>query len=212
MRSQINIGDVFGNFTVIREEAQVGNTRKFLFKCICGVEKVLSLGLVKGLFTKSCGCMKVSPKLTTTHGMTNTRLYRTWCDMKKRCYNPNAAGYENYGGRGIRVCEEWQTFEPFMKWANENGYTPVLTIERKENDKWYMPSNCEWIPKCDQNKNKRNVVMITHLGETKSMAEWCRILNIPLSRIIARKEYGWDLSKALSVPVNPKKRKVNYAS
>lgn len=210
-RITVNKGDVFGNFTVIREVAQKGNTRRFLFKCVCGNEGERSLGQVKGLFTKSCGCMKVTPD-STTHGMSKTRLYRAWRDMKNRCLNPNTTGYSNYGGRGIKVCKEWMKFEPFMKWAMSNGYRKALSLERVDVNGNYNPDNCKWIPFSEQASNKRNVNLIEIDGVTKTMAEWCRIYNVPIGRVIARKKYGWDLRKAILTPPNPPKRKVNYAS
>jgi hypothetical protein len=210
MRVLVNTGDVFGNFTVLKELEQKGNLRMFLFRCVCGKEVVRPLGQVKGLFLKSCGCLRPVPIHSLTHGMTGTRIYRIWQGIKNRCYNKNRKAYKNYGGRGISVCNEWMHFEPFMKWSLLSGYTDDLSIERIDFNGNYEPDNCKWITFSQQASNKRNVNIIEIGGIRKCMAEWCRIYNVPISRVIARKKYGWDLVKALTVPANPRKRKQNY--
>ena len=89
------------------------------------------------------------------HGMRNTRLYNIWRAMRQRCNNPQNNRYSVYGGRGISVCEEWEVFENFYKWSMENGYKEDLTIDRKNTDGNYEPSNCRWATIKEQNRNKR---------------------------------------------------------
>ena len=91
------------------------------------------------------------------HGMSRTKLYQTWSDMKQRCNNKKNAFYYRYGGRGIRVCEEWLTFEPFMEWALANGYREDLTIDRIDNDGNYCPDNCKWSTQREQSMNKTHL-------------------------------------------------------
>jgi len=92
------------------------------------------------------------------HGGCDTRLYRIWVNMKARCNNPNRDAYKNYGGRGVRVCEQWNhDFVAFRDWAVTNGYTDELTIEREDNDSDYEPSNCTWIPRGEQTYNRRSL-------------------------------------------------------
>lgn len=89
-----------------------------------------------------------------THGLSNTRLYSIFQNMKQRCYNPNDPKYGSYGGKGIAICQEWlDDFEVFYDWAMANGYRDDLTIDRKDNHKGYSPDNCRWIT-MKQNREK----------------------------------------------------------
>ena len=92
------------------------------------------------------------------HGMSNTRIYQIWADMKDRCFNENNKFYKRYGGRGITVCDEWShDFQTFYDWAISNGYSDNLTIDRKDNDGNYEPSNCRWSTQHEQSMNKKHL-------------------------------------------------------
>jgi hypothetical protein len=94
--------------------------------------------------------------------------------MKSRCENDNSDGFEHYGERGIKVCSEWQQFEPFRDWALANGYTHDLEIDRIDVNGGYEPANCRWATLVEQANNKRDNHMLTAWGETKNLAEWSR--------------------------------------
>lgn len=125
-------------------------------KCDCGNYTVVTSDALKRNEVKSCGCIKYRTK----HSLTKTRIYRIWVGMKQRCNNPNADSYERYGGKGIKVCEEWDNAENgstnFIEWAYENGYSDELSIDRIDSFKGYSPSNCRWVNKEIQTLN-RNV-------------------------------------------------------
>jgi len=103
---------------------------------------------------RKCGIKEIAIKIST-HGSTNTRLYKIYSGMKTRVLNPNRNCSKNYIQRGISICEEWETFIPFQTWANNNGYTDSLTIDRIDNDGNYEPANCRWVSMVIQSQNKR---------------------------------------------------------
>lgn len=96
------------------------------------------------------------PATRTTHGMSNTRLHRIWHGIKRRCYDPSFKSYNNYGGRGIKVCRAWvDDFMSFYKWSINSGYEDQLEIDRKDNNKGYSPKNCRWTTRTNNNLNRR---------------------------------------------------------
>lgn len=100
------------------------------------------------------------------------RLYKIYNNLKNRCDNKNSDRYNDYGGRGIKYCEEWNSFNIFLQWALSNGYKEHLTIDRIDNYGNYCPENCRWITKAEQNRNTRQNIKITAFNETKTLAEW----------------------------------------
>jgi len=135
-----------------------GYARFGLFKCpICEDNYKTEIRLVAN--NRSTKCKPCSTSITknrTTHGKSKTKIYKTWLSMKKRCYNKKYTKYENWGGRGIVICDEWKDdFMAFYEWAIVNGYDHDLTIDRINNDGNYEPSNCRWANYNIQNANKR---------------------------------------------------------
>lgn len=128
----------------------------------------------------------------------NYSLWNSYHSMKKRCLNPNCKRYKDYGGRGIKVCDEWlMGFDYFAEWAYNNGYAEGLTIERKDVDGNYCPENCCWITLKQQARNKRETVKVTYRGEEKPLIQWCEELNLHYDtmhdRITVKK---WSVEKA----------------
>lgn len=128
------------------------------------------------------------------------RLYRIWTGMRSRCRNSKAQVYERYGGRGIKVCDEWQDYETFAQWALHNGYEDTLTIERKDVNGNYCPENCTWITRGEQAKNRRNNINIEVGGKTKTGAEWARELGMNKSAVLRRLKKGMSPEEAVSTP------------
>lgn len=156
-RIDIQTGDRFGRFTIVREVERRAKKRYFLCKCDCGQTREVRFVALRAGAIVSCGCARDERNRTgpITHGLSGSGIYSSWHCMKQRCQNPKKAEYRFYGGRGITICDEWQTFEEFRDWALANGYQKGLTIERINVNGNYEPSNCTWIPKSQQSANTR---------------------------------------------------------
>lgn len=140
------------------------------------------------------------------HGGKGTRLYSIWKAMKTRCNNPNFHAYNRYGGRGIKVCPEWENdFSVFRNWALENGYQDSLTIDRIDNDKGYSPENCRCVTYKTQANNTRRNVVISYNGETGTISSLCAKCGVDEHLVYDRvTRLGWDGERAMSTP----KRKI----
>lgn len=142
-------GERFGSLVAIE---YVGSDKLghalWLFECDCGNTKVNLSNKVLTGNTSTCGCRN-------GHGMRYTRMYRTWINMRVRCYDKNAANYKFYGARGIIVCTEWKNnFQCFYDWAMQNGYENHLTIDRINHRGPYSPQNCRWVTIGENVRNK----------------------------------------------------------
>ena len=155
----------------------LGNSR-WECQCDCGKTTKVGIGDLKTSHTRSCGCLFIDT--IRKHGMTNSRLYGIREGMISRCYKKHSYSYDNYGGRGITICDEWlNDFMSFYNWAMANGYEDNLTIERIDVNGNYDPSNCKWITNVEQSRNKRSTVYFTYNGETKIVSDWIKELGIP---------------------------------
>lgn len=201
-------GQKFGRLTVIEKIGSDKYGVKWKCKCSCGNYTEVYGTLLRKHKSSSCGCYKkeINSKIChdtfTTHGETNTSLYKVWQGMKKRCFNPKEKAYKNYGGRGVTVCSEWkENFLTFKKWAEENGYKKDLTIERINNNGNYEPSNCTWIPLPQQANNRRSSHFITFKGEKRTITEWSKIVRLNRRTISYRiNNLHWSIEKALTTP------------
>jgi len=191
-------GERFGRLVVIRRffGTRRGEAR-WMCGCDCGMPKIVSGNHLRSGDTKSCGCLRreLTIKRNTTHGMRHSVEYRIYKHLMDRCYRKSDKRFKDYGGRGIAVCKKWHKFENFYK---DMGPRPEgLTIERIDNNRDYKPSNCRWATWYDQADNRRNNINITIGNETKNLARWCKIRNIPDSTVRNRIKSGMSPIDAL---------------
>lgn len=137
------------------------------------------------------------------NGSSSEKLYAVYHGMKQRCYNPASEYYFRYGGRGIKICDEWlDSYETFRAWAMENGYEEGLSIDRIENDSDYSPTNCRWVDQEMQNNNKENNVYITYKSHRFTINKWAEITGLSNRTIGNRLYSGWPSEKILRIPPN----------
>jgi hypothetical protein len=173
--------------------------------CDCGKEKTINgYSLVRGS-TKSCGCIQreIMRQLKTTHGGSHrgkhTPEYKTWAGMKKRCYDENNNTFINYGGKGVKMCERWlESFDNFLADMGRKP-SPKHSIDRLDSSGDYSPENCRWATQQQQANNKSSNRVISYKGQSKTIAQWSRVLNMKYAALYGRFERGWSVERALEV-------------
>lgn len=208
-------GQKFGRLTVVRKSGR-SKSGHVMWECCCdcGAKRYVPGAYLRNGHTKSCGCYQAdivresAKKMGTAnkrHGMSHDRLHHIWTGMKQRCADNGVKDYQNYGGRGITVCQEWRdSFEAFRDWSLANGYRDDLTIDRINVNGGYEPENCRWITMEQQQRNRTNSRFLTFNGETHTLAEWAEITGIRWGTIKARLNSGWTTERTLTEPVHTK--------
>ena len=194
-------GQRFGKLTVL--EFAFTRKKHSYWRCICdcGNETVVECSSLKSGKSTSCGCNCI------THHESTTRLYKIYRKMRERTEYNKSNRWKNYGGRGIKVCDDWcNSYEAFRDWAVYNGYNDTLTLDRADVNGNYEPSNCRWVTPKEQARNTSVNVKF----DGKSLTEWAEITGISHKLLWARiNKLGWSVEKALSTPTRPMKRKQN---
>lgn len=174
--------------------------------CKCGTEGIVRDSELRRLGSNSCGCY--NREISSTHHSTNTRLYNIWHGMKQRCNNLKNKDANNYSGRGISICEEWNnSFETFMEWSLLNGYQDDLSIDRIDVNGDYCPENCRWVTAKDQSRNTRFNHLLTFNDKTQTMADWADETGINYFTLSKRIAHGWSVERAIKQPVDHSKNR-----
>lgn len=213
-REKVEIGELLGGFTRFGKLTLIGEgepnrpaghhpQRRALMQCDCGNVCRVSPSSLKRGKSKSCGCQpaELSRARFTKHGGYRTREYKSWNAMSQRCLNPNSTGFENYGGRGIKICDRWQGSDGFLNFVADMGPRPRgMTLERNDSNGDYTPENTRWATPKEQQNNRRVSVLIAHEGQTMSQTEWAEHLGLSRNAVSERLRAGWDMTKAVTTP------------
>jgi hypothetical protein len=211
-RIQVSTGDRYERLTIVAETDPIilsgKPCRQFLCKCDCGKSKVIGLAVLRGNRVKSCGCLHDTLPIKHRQAMGGERglTYRTWMTMRARCLNENASDYERYGGRGIRICEQWNEFATFLQDMGERP-SSKHSIDRIDPNGDYTPDNCRWATMKQQGRNRRNNRMLTFNGETLCLAEWAERIGTSLPALKSRLDVcKYTVEEALTLPIGAKRR------
>ena len=173
-------------------------------KCSCGNNTIVSRHELRSGDTNSCGCLRreVSKNRFLTHGKRYSKEYQIWLSMKDRCLNKNNISYSNYGGRGIKICDEW--ISSFEKFYQDMGQSPgkEYSIDRIDNNKFYSKENCKWSTRHEQSNNRRVTIIVEYMGEKLPLSDMC--VKVGISYECARQrinKYGWSVFDTFSKPV-----------
>ena len=152
-------------------------------------------------------------KQQTMHGGTHTRLYGVWKSMRGRCYYESSENYYLYGGRGIKICDEWEDFENFRDWAMANGYDPYAdfgecTIDRIDPNGDYCPDNCRFVSMRVQANNRNTTRFLTYNGKEIALAEFSRMINIDPGTIRERLKRGMTPEEIANTSIDDYQKKI----
>lgn len=192
-------GQRFGRLTVIEFVGIKKGLAHWECLCDCGNTCIVNGVQLRRGNTKSCGCLRHENTFkyahrSFKHGMSNSKLYYVWANMKNRCYNEKNIGYHMYGGRGIIVCAEWRdNFKAFYDYVsklehfNEEGYT----LDRIDNNGNYEPGNVRWATVKERSRNQSKNIFVDYNGEKLCLAEVAEILGMKYITLFKRYSRGW---------------------
>lgn len=198
-------GHRFGRLLVVAYAGHRNRVAHWSCRCDCGGEVVVAgNSLLRGA-TQSCGCLSsevtaAKNRANATHRLSHTTTHRVWAGIRARCRNPKSKDFARYGGRGIKVCERWNSFDNFL--ADMGICPPGHSIDRIDPNGDYCPGNCRWATHKVQQRNRREHRMLTYDGRTQCLSAWAEEMGIDTGTLHRRLgRYGWSVERALSTPV-----------
>lgn len=192
-------GKVYGKLTVLEYVGKEKHFSMWRCRCECGKVIVTRSNSLRTGNTKACS--SACGRVRHGHSIRGRKSaeYRCWQAMIARCTNPRQTGYHNYGGRGIMICERWQSFENFIADMGPRP-SPRHSLDRKDNNGHYEPGNCRWATKIEQDNNRRTNRLIEFGGRTLSITQWARELGVHPVTLHIRLKNGWTVEKTLTTP------------
>jgi hypothetical protein len=200
-------GERFGRLVAVRLVSSTGPA-KWDVLCDCGASKTIAARSLRKGSSRSCGCLQreLMAARNATHGRTYTSMYTLWGSMFNRCCRPTHESYPAYGGRGIKICERWKSFENFLADMGERP-TPQHSLDRIDVDGDYEPGNVRWATQKEQCRNKRTNRLIEIDGVSRCVSEWCEIFGTPVRRAFGRLQTGWNPIDAVRMAKQPSLRR-----
>ena len=199
-------GQRIGHLTVIRRNGMKGHNTGWLCQCDCGREITVAGQYLRSGQTMCADCKNKNERFWK-HGMSKTRLFNIWSHMKNRCNQPKCDSYKHYGGRGIKVCNDWcNDFNSFKEWALSNGYSDNLTLDRIDVNGNYEPSNCRWVPQKQQARNQRRTIYVETPDGIMTISEAAEKYNLEYACILYRYHQGMKGETLVSESSRPKAR------
>lgn len=192
---ELTVGVRIGNLVLVEKTHKVTTRKRPAWRCLCdcGNSIVVLSQSLSAMSAKCCGCerRRKTAQAQITHGMSRTKEWHAWCNMRARCADPNHQSYHNYGGRGIRVCQSWM--ESFDNFFSDMGIAPPgTTIDRIDNDGDYSPTNCRWTSRKEQARNTRRNRIVQARGKSQCVAAWAEELSVPYDAVRDRLDRGMN--------------------
>lgn len=204
-------GRRFGRWTVLEQAAPgTGYSTRWLCKCDCGTVKTVDGQLLRNGRSKSCGCIVDERRLQFPNSRMgkDERIGAIYLSIRSACERPTDLKYPKFGGKGIKVCDEWRrSFEAFREWSEANGYDDKAFLLRYDVTKDFSPCNSKWAHSPNEGNGRKGSIMLTANGETHSLAEWSRITGLNRSSIEERLLRGATPEEAVNPQRKPKWRK-----
>ena len=216
---QVPIGTRFFRRVTLTAPRLIPNRKQPYIQCRCDcgtVSEVLARDLTRGA-SGSCGCYsrEVTSRIKTTHGGTcgsshgvkRKPIYSRWKAMRSRCNTVSHVAYPQYGGRGIKVCQEWDSFEAFQQWAMSHGFQEELELDRIDNNDGYSPGNCRWVTSKQNKNNRKQSRYLTVFGETKTVLDWSTDprCSVKYHTVLTRLHLGWPEDQAITMTLEEAK-------
>lgn len=192
-------GHTFGRLIVLRRVPNRvhGTAPRWACQCSCGALHEVDGGSLRRGNCRSCGCLQ--RESAYQHGLTKHPLYHCWYNMNDRCYDPTNKQWDDYGGRGITVCDEWRYPKGLAQFIADMGECPPgHSIERIDNDGNYCKTNCRWATRKQQQRNRRDSCIITYNGRSGTISDWAGWLGVSANTILYRLKTGKPISVVLS--------------
>lgn len=207
-RKSSNIGKIIGGFKVL-DNIPSGSDTIYIVECV-KCKNIMQKGRRSIIYetTKCNFCDRPVRVPTTPHELRGTKIYTTFTSMLQRVYDKNKDNYKWYGGRGIKVCNEWYNdFMAFYRWSMENGYKEGLTIDRIDTDGDYCPDNCRWVTRAEQASNRRSNIIVEYNGETMTLMQLIKKYNLKQSVVYQRHDNGWAIDDIVNKSVRSMKER-----